>query len=327
MFVFGIKTPLRLLRFRIALFNSLFIDYLAFTLRTLAHYPAQVSRRLVDSLSYSISIFTVLCFAGELILMLITINDPRTYQSNKKQISPSLKSLKEVYYEGISEEALQESWFARNYNFLYLVRFAFLVIFLINLQYLQILQIFFSLALMTTMTVASLYYQFNSKAKIFEGRVVGIVRMILECSINIIIALIAIFCIDSFTYILSLRFKLILVILFLILLVLNIMLEMGLIVGPLIGLIYRRVKKGHVIPDAKNKRVEVGKVLDMPQPKDEKNGSTQGTDKPRIKFHLGNRQMLGGQRKSMFKRNRASQPFQKLRRPGNESKRLQRKLV
>ena len=215
---------------RIAIFNSLLIDYLAISLRTLGHFYTEQTHLPLDHLSHFLAWFTLACFALELTYMGYLVNNPKFYNN----IAPNQteKELREVFFDGISEQKWKKSWFARNYNLFYLIRFILICMFIFNLQYLQIVQVGASLIVMATFCIMTFYQE--SKHKFFSSKFTKIFRLIQEVSMTIIVLLINIFCYDSFKRNLPNSYKMAMILVFVGLLVMNIFLE---IVGCVINMV------------------------------------------------------------------------------------------
>jgi hypothetical protein len=216
--------------FRISVFNALIIDYSAIALRTLGHFPTQTNHHSFDYLSYFLAAFTLTCFILELSYMFILVNSPKFYTDSYK--SEKQTKLREVYFEGILEKKIKESWFARNYNFFYLARFMIICFLIFNFQYLQALQVFLSLIVMILFCVATIYYEFRDQ--FFKSGFLKIFRLIQEVSMTLIVFLINLFYYDSVKSQFSNSTKLILVMIFVVLLILNICLE---IIGCIINMV------------------------------------------------------------------------------------------
>jgi hypothetical protein len=206
---------------RLSLFNSLLIDYTAIALRTLGHFSSHNTHYIWDYISYVLACFTLGCFSCELGSMYIRINCPNFYFNKVK--GKKEEGLREVYFEGIAEEKLKSSWFARNYNFLYLMRFMVICVLIFNLQYLQIFQVFMSLVFMVIFCIIT--FRKVLKDDFFKSKFVKVFRLIQEVSMAVIVLLINIFCYDSFKSNLQNSQKVVLVLIFVGLLVLNILLE------------------------------------------------------------------------------------------------------
>ena len=257
--IFGISTPAKFVSFRIAIFNSTVVDYLAISFRTLSHYPAQTHRSALDTLSYALACFTLSCFTVEFCYMGWVSN--YLEGGDTKKMSVVEKNMREVMFDGLNPESINKNWFVRNYNLLYLLRFFVFMSFLFGLQYLQIFQALFSFILMISFTVLIIYYQLT--IGIFDTFGNSIIKVIQECSIAVIMVLVNTFCVDSFKGMLNSKAKTIMVLIFMVLLLLNIVLEV-LSVGFSVVLLCvgsKKVKPESIIP--KN---DIGHVLDMELP-------------------------------------------------------------
>ena len=255
-FVFGFSTPVRFEAFRVAVFNTVVIDYLAISFRTLGHFPLQKSKSILDILSYFLACFTLTCFAIEICYMAWVING--LHGIEEKNMSAGEKNIREIIFDGLNENSIKKSWFVRNYNLLYLLRFFVFVGFLFGLQYLQIFQALFSFILMISFTILTIYYQLTQG--LFDSRASSIIKMIQECSIAVIMIMVNTFCLDSFRGFLNSKAKTVMVLVFMILILLNILLEFVSVVISLIEIFKR--KKKRVIE--KNQPVDqIGIVFDI----------------------------------------------------------------
>ena len=216
-----VNTPRMLSSFRVAVSNSLLVDYLSVSFRTLGHHPTMVHHPRGDYPSFILAHFFVGCFTIELILMLKLCNSERFV--NKEELSKTENSLWQVYFDGMEKSVLKTSWFARNYNFMFNVRFCALCWLIHNLQYLQIPQAVVSLLLFVVTAVLAFYYQFSEK--IFDTTTTAVFRLVQEVSMAVMLLLVNIFCLDSFKRRLTSEFKAYSLVVFIILLVANIFLE------------------------------------------------------------------------------------------------------
>ena len=233
------------------------IDYLGISFRTLSHYPMQTYRTPIDTLSYFLACFTLTCFMLELCYMAWIVNGLHGIED--KKITPLQRNVRGVMMDGLNEESVKKSWFVRNYNLLYLLRFFAFICLLFGLQYLQIFQALFVFILMITFTAMTIYYQVQFG--IFETRGLSIIKVIQECSIAVIMVMVNAFCLDSFRGFLSSKAKTLMVMIFMVLLILNIFLEVVSVILSIVQLCSKS-KKSKVDP-VKNKKKEIGKVLDI----------------------------------------------------------------
>ena len=240
--VFNLKTPVRVATLRFAVFNSVLIDYLMISLRTLGHYPTNPKGPL-ETLSFLLACFTLTCFTIELVYMYRLVNENNFI--NNKNLTPVQKNLREVYYEGIKEETIRTSWFARNYNFLYLIRFSVFTVVLINLQYLQILQVLLNLILIVSFSAATVYY--HSQIGVFDDKCNAIIKIAEEFSLSALIIMTNVFCFDSFASFLTLNYKHFMVVSFTLILVLNVALEITSVLVSILGYISERRKQSKKI--------------------------------------------------------------------------------
>jgi hypothetical protein len=209
--------------FRLGLFNSLLIDYSAIGFRTLGHHPTMKNSVTLDYASYGLACFIIGCFVFELALMVVKVNEPKFYLKKEEDDSPYEEGLKEFYFEGIKREAIKSNWFARNYNFFYLLRFMVICMIIFNLQYLQAFQVFSSFILMLLFTGLNFYYE--HKVKFFKSKYIKVFRLLQEVSMTVMVFFIALFMANSFYFFLKPKTKFGIVIFFFILLLVNIVFE------------------------------------------------------------------------------------------------------
>ena len=219
---------------RVGIFNAVFIDYLTISIRTLGHYPTNPKTAL-NTLGFVLAWVNTTTFVIELIYMQRLVNNQKFIKG--KELTPIEKNLREVFYDDINEKAIRTSWFARNYNFLYLLRFGAFSIVLVNLQFLQIFQIFFSFVIVFFFSAACCYYQYF--VEIYDSKNTTIIRITQECSLSLMIIMSNVFCLDTFLHFLNIKLKHFMVVLFAILMILNVALEVLLIVVD----IYKLMKK------------------------------------------------------------------------------------
>lgn len=106
---------------RYTLFSSLFIDYLGFLFRTLGHHPFRTSSDFGSNLSFAFAIYTLICLNYEIIDLLIKARDLHKIEESRRTLLES--SFAGYIYDGMNKDMLATSFFARNFNLLYLLRF------------------------------------------------------------------------------------------------------------------------------------------------------------------------------------------------------------
>ena len=234
---------------------------MAISFRTLSHYPTQINRSALDTISYILACFTLTCFTIEFCYMGWVVNYLQGRKTNRMSVVQ--KNMRQVMFDGLNHKSVKKSWFIRNYNLLYLLRFFVFMGFLFGLQYLQIFQALFSFVLMISFTILTIYYQLA--VGIFDSLGTSILKVIQECSIAIIMILVNTFCVDSFEKILSSKAKTIMVMIFMVLLILNIVLE---VLSVIISVILLCKKPNKVRPDEleTDETEEVGRILDIDPP-------------------------------------------------------------
>ena len=240
------------------MFNSTVIDYVAISLRTLGHFSTQTTRSVLDLVSYILAWFTLTCFLLELCYMAWVVNWLGGMDDRK--MTAMEKDTREVMLDGLNEESIRMSWFVRNYNLLYLLRYFVFMCFLLGLQYLQISQVLFSFILMISFTILTIYYQLTHK--VFDTTISSVTTVIQECSIAVVLILVNTFCVDNFERFLNQRAKTILVVVFIILVVLNIAVEVLSAGSSLLQLCTKSHGKVDS-SDMKGTQDEIGKVFDI----------------------------------------------------------------
>ena len=256
--LFGLSTPVKFGGLRLAVFNSTVIDYLAVSFRTMGHYPLQKTKTALDILSYFLACFTLICFILEICYMTWVINGLQGVDG--KKMTALQKNTREVLFDGLNEKSVKKSWFVRNYNLLYLLRFLVFMSFLFGLQYLQIFQALFSFILMITFTMFTFYYQLTRG--LFDSASTSVIKMIQECSIAVIMIMVNTFCLDSFKGFLTSKAKTIMVLVFMVLLLLNIFLEFVSVVITIAQIFTKKKGRGETV-NPKHADLEVGKVFDL----------------------------------------------------------------
>ena len=214
------------------------MDYLGISVRTLGHYPTN-PKTILNTLGFIFATINLSVFVFELIYMQRLVNNERFIK--EENLTKIEENMREVFYDGINQKAIETCWFARNYNLLYLLRFGGFAILLINTQYLQIFQLLFSLVIVVSFTVACCYYQYH--VEIYETKSSTIVRITQECSISLMIIMTNVFCINTYFLFLDIQVKHFMVVLFSILMILNITLEAVLIIIDVVDLIKGLCKK------------------------------------------------------------------------------------
>lgn len=174
---------------RIGLFNQFIVDYAGLTLRTLAHSTSNPMNHILKMGSFILANFFLLCFVYEVIFGYIQTNS--LYLRDKKRFAPIEKDLAGFYYDGLDRESLKSSWWVRNYNLIFTVRFMLVSVFIYAFQFLQILQVSLSLLLLLFICVCTLFMSF--KLKFFKSKFTKIVRIFQEVSFTLILVFVGLF--------------------------------------------------------------------------------------------------------------------------------------
>ena len=164
----------------------------------------------------------LICLLFELMFIFKNLN--KIYKKSTKELDSSEQVFSEVFFGSLDKQTLKRTWFVGNYEILHLIRYLGMVLFLFNLQYLQVLQVAFPLLLVVGYAVLTYYYQISHG--IFESRSESVFKLILEASMSIMMLIVCVFCLDSFKHVLSRTGKNILAYSFIGLLSLNIALEL-----------------------------------------------------------------------------------------------------
>lgn len=101
------------------------------TLNNATIYPLNTLDRKISFLS---SIIFLSFIAYEFIRQYLEVQ--RLYKLNEEEMTPLDKGLSELYFDGLCEEELSESWYVRNYNLLFTLRLVVIVYFIVTMQYL-----------------------------------------------------------------------------------------------------------------------------------------------------------------------------------------------
>jgi hypothetical protein len=174
---------------RIGLFNQFIVDYAGLTLRTLAHSTSNPMNHILKLGSFILANFFLLCFVYEVIFGYIQTNS--LYLRDKKSLDPIEKDLAGFYYEGLDRKSLESSWWVRNYNLIFIVRFMLVSVFIYAFQFLQMLQVSLSLLLLLFICVCTLFMSF--KLKFFKSKLTKIVRIFQEVSFTLILVFVGLF--------------------------------------------------------------------------------------------------------------------------------------
>ncbi len=104
-----------------SLYEFFMMDYLCFTLRNLAHLSSNAINHPLRAISSLLAIFFLGCVTLEIIFSFTQAN--RIYLKDKSTLTPIEKDLKGVYYSGLDKKSLKASWWIRNFNIIFLIRF------------------------------------------------------------------------------------------------------------------------------------------------------------------------------------------------------------
>ncbi len=110
------------------------LDYLGITFRNLTFVSSNKMNHPLKVISFFIAVFFIVCFISEMIFGYIQTNS--LYLKDKATLTQMEKDMKEVYYGGLSKKSIKKSWWVRNYNLIFLIRFVIVAIFVYTLQFL-----------------------------------------------------------------------------------------------------------------------------------------------------------------------------------------------
>lgn len=85
-------------------------------------------------LSYLQAVFFLFSFTAELAFTFYHTN--KLYKKNPEMTTKFEKQLADIFYEGLNEESVKESWWVRNFNLIFTGRFVMVALLIYNLQYL-----------------------------------------------------------------------------------------------------------------------------------------------------------------------------------------------
>ena len=231
--IFKLRLNPRILSLRIAVFNIIFVDYLGICFRTLGQGLFMTYQSSWDLVGYTTALLLVSCMLLELVFIFKKTN--KIYIKKETELESKEKVIWQVFFGGLDKKTIKRVRMVRNYEILQLVRYLGMVLFIFNLQYLQLLQVVFPLVLVVGFSTITYYHQLADG--IFESRLESIFKLIQEASMSIMMLVVSIFCWNSFEHILSRTAKKILAYIFIGLLVCNIALEIVSSAGTLIKFI------------------------------------------------------------------------------------------
>ena len=221
--LFRLKFHPRLLSFRIAVFNIIFVDYLIICLRTLGQGIGMFYQSTWDLLGLAAASFLIFCMVLELVFVYTKVN--QIQNKNRLELTEREKVIYDVFYEGIVSKRIRDSWFVRNYQVLYMMRYFGVILFLVNLQFLQIFQVGLSLVLFIGFSVKTFTSQLGGGG-LFERRWDRIWKLFEEAFLSITMFVVAIFCVDSIRALFSVSIKQRLALFLIFLLIVTIMVEL-----------------------------------------------------------------------------------------------------
>ncbi len=102
------------------------LDYVGLIIRNLGHVSSNSIDHPLKAMSCVLSLFFLGCITLEIIYAFSQAN--KIYLKDKSMMTPVEKDLKEVYYSGLDKESIKASWWIRNYNITFMVRFMLIVL-------------------------------------------------------------------------------------------------------------------------------------------------------------------------------------------------------
>jgi hypothetical protein len=139
--------------------------------------------------------------------------------------------MRDILYEGIRFKYVAGSYFIRNYNFFFTLRFNVIIVLIFNLQYLQMVQILSSFLFQLWFAVQTILLR---KTAFFKRKYTHLTRIIQEVSMTLIIVIICMVFYDNNYKSINNSSKARITIFFLALVIVNILLE---VIGAVLMLI------------------------------------------------------------------------------------------
>lgn len=84
-------------------------------------------------LSVILSMFLLLAFMMELAYTYYYTN--KLYKEPPENLTKFEKQLSDIFYDGLEEDCIQNSWWVRNFNFIFVARYVMISLLISNLQY------------------------------------------------------------------------------------------------------------------------------------------------------------------------------------------------
>jgi hypothetical protein len=216
------------------------VDYIGLTLRNLAHVNSNNINDRLKFMSFLISLFLLSCFIMEIIFGYYQANS--LYLISKGKKTPIESDLRRVYYEGLDRKSIKTSWWVRNYNLIFTTKFIIVSVFIYTLQYLQIVQVMFSLVLLTIIFIFTTIKSF--KLKFFKSKFTKYIRVFQEFSFALILIFIGTFFMDKMNNsTLKDKSKYNLVLTIIIVVVVNVLMELVVILKEILSAINKKFKK------------------------------------------------------------------------------------
>jgi hypothetical protein len=128
------QTPTLILQIGTILFEALFIDQLILVYRTLGAYAYDKQKDFYDNLSLLVALSILLIQFHMIFKIYKASKDFEPHNAVDKQTNKHPEFIHKMMYEFINLESLNKSWLARYYHQLYLLRFSFVAVFVINAQ-------------------------------------------------------------------------------------------------------------------------------------------------------------------------------------------------
>ncbi len=134
-----------------------------------------------------------MCIVWETIYSFWIIN--RLYKIAETEQTIVEKTLSKIYFQSLDKQGLNESWWVRNFNLIFVLHIILMALLIFNLQYLQTLQVLSCLTVCIGIFVTNIVI--SRKTKMLNSKFEKIYRRLQECSFVLILTVMALFYFDS----------------------------------------------------------------------------------------------------------------------------------
>lgn len=214
------------------LMQSYIMDQLPVVLITLGNASREYLDTSLRKLSYLTSIAFILIFTYEFMRQYFEVE--RMSKLKKEERTEYDKKLGELYFDGICKEEISTNWFVRHFNLLFTLKFVFIGVIIVSMQYQQVfIQVLSSFVV--TLSCLVINIRNFSKFKIFKSKLTKYLRMVQDASFTLMMLMIFALYVDEKSRFLNEFGKMLVVYIFVALVLINLVIEVTILLKEIFG--------------------------------------------------------------------------------------------